>query len=147
MVIDDHINLMGNNPLVGPNDERFGLRFPDMTNVYSPRLRAIADEAATALGVDDSARRLRRGARTELRNAGGDSRVPDARRRRGRHVDGARSDRRAPHGDRGARHLAASPTAAAGVFPEPLHHSEVMETAQQVKGQFIALLGGIIGRL
>ena len=39
MVIDDHINLMGNNPLVGPNDERFGLRFPDMTNVYSPRLR------------------------------------------------------------------------------------------------------------
>ena len=37
--------------------------------------------------------------------------------------------------------------AAAGVFPEPLHHSEVMETAQQVKGQFIALLEGIIGRL
>jgi purine-nucleoside phosphorylase len=36
---------------------------------------------------------------------------------------------------------------AAGVFPEPLHHSEVMETAQQVKGQFIALLEGIIGRL
>mgnify|MGYP003705445153 CR=1 FL=1 len=37
--------------------------------------------------------------------------------------------------------------AAAGVFPEPLHHSEVMETAQQVKGQLIALLEGIIGRL
>jgi purine-nucleoside phosphorylase len=37
--------------------------------------------------------------------------------------------------------------AAAGVFPEPLHHSEVMETAQQVKGQFIALLEEIIGRL
>jgi len=36
MVIDDHINLMGNNPLAGPNDERFGVRFPDMTNVYSP---------------------------------------------------------------------------------------------------------------
>ena len=46
MVIDDHINLMGGNPLVGPNDERFGPRFPDMTEVYSPRLRAIADEAA-----------------------------------------------------------------------------------------------------
>ena len=44
MVIDDHINLMGNNPLVGANDERFGLRFPDMTNVYSPRLRQLADD-------------------------------------------------------------------------------------------------------
>ena len=51
MVIDDHINLIGQNPLVGPNDDRFGLRFPDMTYVYSPRLRAIADEAAKAIGV------------------------------------------------------------------------------------------------
>ena len=51
MVIDDHINLMGNNPLVGPNDERFGLRFPDMTYVYSQRLRTIADEAAAAVAA------------------------------------------------------------------------------------------------
>ena len=105
MVIDDHINLMGSNPLVGPNDERFGLRFPDMTNVYSPRLRGIADEAGQALGVADSARHLCRGARPELRNAGGDSRVQDARRGCGRDVDGAGSDRRASHGPRSARHL------------------------------------------
>ena len=45
MVIDDHINLIGGNPLVGDNDERFGARFPDMTEVYSPRLRRLADEA------------------------------------------------------------------------------------------------------
>ena len=51
MVIDDHINLMGSNPLVGPNDERFGPRFPDMTEVYSPRLRALADEVARAGGI------------------------------------------------------------------------------------------------
>src|SRR6266550_4229033 len=42
MVIDDHINLMGSNPLGGENDERFGARFPDMSEVYSSRLRGIA---------------------------------------------------------------------------------------------------------
>jgi len=42
MLMDDHINLMGSNPLVWPNDDRFGQRFPDMTEVYSARLRAIA---------------------------------------------------------------------------------------------------------
>jgi purine-nucleoside phosphorylase len=51
MVIDDHINLMGCSPLVGPNDERFGVRFPDMTEVYSVRLRAIADAAAKAINL------------------------------------------------------------------------------------------------
>src|SRR6478672_922876 len=51
MVIDDHINLMGQNPLVGENDERFGVRFPDMTEVYSSRLRGIADRAAQAQGI------------------------------------------------------------------------------------------------
>jgi len=50
-VIDDHINLMGTNPLVGPNDPRFGPRFPDMSEVYSHRLRAVADEASRASGV------------------------------------------------------------------------------------------------
>ncbi len=51
MVIDDHINLMGGNPLIGPNDDRVGPRFPDMSEVYSRRLRALADEAARAAGV------------------------------------------------------------------------------------------------
>ena len=51
MVIDDHINLMGFNPLVGPHDPRFGPRFPDMSEVYSRRLRGLADEAAAAAGV------------------------------------------------------------------------------------------------
>ena len=51
MVIDDHINLMGSNPLVGPNEDRFGPRFPDMSEVYSKRLRAIAGEVAASQGV------------------------------------------------------------------------------------------------
>jgi purine-nucleoside phosphorylase len=49
MVIDDHVNLMGGNPLVGANDDRFGPRFPDMTEVYSARLRGMADQAGEAI--------------------------------------------------------------------------------------------------
>ena len=51
MVIDDHVNLTGQNPLVGENDDRFGPRFPDMTEVYSSRLRGIADRAGQAMGL------------------------------------------------------------------------------------------------
>ena len=146
MVIDDHINLMGSNPLVGPNDERFGLRFPDMTNVYSPRMRGIADEAGLALGVPvqhgvyvavlgpsyETPAEIR-AFRTLGADAVGMSTAPEAivARHMGLEVLG----------------ISCITNAAAGVFPEPLHHSEVMETAQQVKGQFIALLEGIIGRL
>lgn len=146
MVIDDHINFLGNNPLVGPNDERFGLRFPDMTYVYSQRLRTIADETARATGVPiqhgvyiavlgpsyETPAEIR-----AFRNWGADavgmSTVPEAiaLRHMGVEVLG----------------ISCITNAAAGVFPTPLHHSEVMETTQQVKGQFIALLEGIIGRL
>ncbi|MEW6724351.1 MAG: purine-nucleoside phosphorylase [Bacillota bacterium] len=51
MLIEDHINLSGQSPLVGPNDERFGPRFPDMSQVYSPRLRRLAEETAWAEGI------------------------------------------------------------------------------------------------
>jgi purine-nucleoside phosphorylase len=146
MVIDDHINLLGDNPLVGPNDDRFGLRFPDMTYVYSPALRSIADEAAKAggiaiqhgvyiavLGPSYETPAEIRAFRTLGADAVGMSTVPEAiaARHMGLEVLG----------------ISCITNAAAGVFPEPLHHSEVMETAQQVKGQFIALLEGIIGRL
>ena len=146
MVIDDHINLMGNNPLAGPNDERFGLRFPDMTNVYSPRLRNLADDTATALklsiqhGVYIAVLGPSYETPAEIRafralgaDAVGMSTAPEAiaARHMGLEVLG----------------ISCITNAAAGVFPEPLHHSEVMETAQQVKGQFIALIEGIIGRL
>jgi purine-nucleoside phosphorylase len=146
MVIDDHINLMGGNPLVGPNDERFGLRFPDMTEVYSKRLRGLADEAAGALNVEiqhgiyiavlgpsyETPAEIR-AFRTLGADAVGMSTAPEAivARHMGLEVLG----------------ISCITNPAAGVFPEPLHHEEVMETARQVKGQFIALLEGIIGRL
>ena len=51
VLLADHINLLGDNPLVGPNDERLGPRFPDMSAPYSPELRAVARGAARELGI------------------------------------------------------------------------------------------------
>jgi purine-nucleoside phosphorylase len=146
MVIDDHINFLGNNPLVGPNDDRFGLRFPDMTYVYSPKLRGLADEAATAAGIAiqhgvyiavlgpsyETPAEIR-AFRALGADAVGMSTVPEAIALRHMSVE--------------VLGISCITNAAAGVFPEPLHHSEVMQTTQQVKGQFIALLEGIIDRL
>jgi purine-nucleoside phosphorylase len=146
MVIDDHLNLMGVNPLVGPNDDRFGPRFPDMTEVYSTRLRRIADEAAEAMGT-----RLPHGVyaalmgpsyetpaeirylRTIGADAVGMSTVPEAivARHMGMDVLG----------------ISCITNMAAGVLPAPLNHEEVLETTRRVRSQFIALLEAIVARL
>jgi len=146
MVIDDHINLTGQNPLTGANDDRFGPRFPDMSAVYSPRLRALADEAARAGGIALShgvyAALLGPSYETPaeiryLRAIGADavgmSTVPEAivARHMGVEVLG----------------ISCITNMAAGVLPQALNHAEVMDTAKRVRGQFIALLEGVIGRL
>jgi purine-nucleoside phosphorylase len=51
VLLSDHINLLGDNPLVGPNDDRLGPRFPDMSAPYDPELRALARETALELGI------------------------------------------------------------------------------------------------
>ena len=136
MVIDDHINMFGTNPLVGHNDERFGPRFPDMTEVYSKTLRALAHEVAGARGIG-----LEHGVYAGLHgpsyetpaeirflriigaHAVGMSTVPEAivARHMGMEVLG----------------LSCITNMAAGVLPQPLHHDEVMATARRVKGEFI----------
>jgi purine-nucleoside phosphorylase len=146
MVIDDHINLMSDNPLVGPNEDRFGPRFPDMTEVYSRRLRGLADDAARARGlaIAHGVYVALRGPSYEtpaeiryLRTIGADavgmSTVPEAiaARHMGVEVLG----------------ISCITNMAAGVLPRPLHHDEVMETARRVRGEFGALLEGIVGRL
>ncbi|MEP7307289.1 MAG: purine-nucleoside phosphorylase [Acidobacteriota bacterium] len=146
MVIDDHINLMGGNPLVGGNDERFGPRFPDMTDVYSRRLRRLADEAgreggatlphgvyAGLLGPSYETPAEIRYLRTIGADAVGMSTVPEAiaARHMGIEVLG----------------ISCITNMAAGVLPQPLDHHEVMETARRVRGQFVSLLEGIIGRI
>jgi purine-nucleoside phosphorylase len=146
MVIDDHINLMGQNPLVGDNDDRFGARFPDMTEVYSSRLRAVADRAAAAGGVQlphgvyaaligpsyETPAEIRY-LRTIGADAVGMSTVPEAIVARQMKIE--------------VLGISCITNMAAGVLPRPLDHAEVMETAARVRGQFIALLEGIIGQL
>jgi purine-nucleoside phosphorylase len=145
MIIDDHINLLGN-PLIGANDERFGPRFPDMTEVYSRRLRGIADEAARARGVlvthgvyvgltgpsYETPAEIRF-LRTIGADAVGMSTVPEAiaARHMGLEVLG----------------VSCITNMAAGVLPQPLVHDEVIETARRVRGSFISLIEGIIERL
>jgi purine-nucleoside phosphorylase len=146
MVIDDHLNLMGANPLVGANDDRFGPRFPDMTDVYAARLRRVAEEAgkvhamllphgvyAGLLGPSYETPAEIRYLRAIGADAVGMSTVPEAivARHMGIEVLG----------------ISCITNMAAGVLPQPLDHNEVMETARRVRGQFIALLEEIIGRI
>jgi purine-nucleoside phosphorylase len=146
MVMDDHINLLGSNPLVGPNEDAFGPRFPDMTEVYSKRLRALADTVARdqRLRIGHGVYVAVHGPSYEtpaeirfLRSIGADavgmSTVPEAivARHMGLEVLG----------------LSCISNAAAGVLPQPLNHAEVMEVARQVRGVFAALLEGIVGGL
>ena len=146
MIIDDHVNLLGTNPLVGPNDDRFGPRFPDMSEVYSRRLRRIADDAAKARGVQVShgVYAALHGPSYEtpaeiryLRAIGADavgmSTVPEAIAARHMGLD--------------VLGISCITNMAAGVLPQPLVHDEVIETAKRVRGSFIALLEGVIERL
>ena len=146
MVMDDHINLLGSNPLVGANEDTWGARFPDMSEVYSKRLRRLADDVARAQGlaIGHGVYVALHGPSYEtpaeirfLRAIGADavgmSTVPEAivARHMGVEVLG----------------ISCITNAAAGVLPQPLNHDEVMAVAREVRGAFAALLEGIIGGL
>ncbi len=143
MVISDHLNLMGVNPLRGPNDERFGPRFPDMSAVYSHELQELVVEEARAIGVE-----VRRGIYGALsgpsyetpseihllRNLGADavgmSTVPEAivARHMGLEVLG----------------ISCITNMAAGIGDEPINHEEVMATGDRVRETFAELLRRVI---
>ena len=146
VLIHDHLNLMGDSPLRGPNDERLGTRFPDMTEVYDAKLRAVALQVAKRLGIGlktgvyagllgpqyetPSEVRMLRGLGADLV---GMSTVPEA--IVARHM--------------GARVLGMSCVSnlAAGMSGQPLSHEEVTETANRVRSTFIKLLDGIMAAL
>ena len=146
MVISDHVNLMGDNPLRGPNDERFGPRFPDMTAVYARDLQEFVVEEAKTIGVE-----VRRGIYGALsgpsyetpaeihllRNLGADavgmSTVPEAivARHMGMEVLG----------------ISCNTNMAAGISDEPINHEDVMATGDRVREVFASLLRRVVDRI
>jgi purine-nucleoside phosphorylase len=146
MVISDHLNLMGVNPLRGPNDERFGPRFPDLSEAYSRKLQEQAVDEAHKLGVD-----LRRGIYAAL--AGPSYETPaEIHMLRGLGADAVGMSTVpetivARHMGIDVLGISCITNMAAGISDEPINHAEVMETGRRVRETFTKLLRGIISRL
>ena len=143
VVLSDHINLQGANPLIGANDERFGPRFPDMTQAYNRNFRKYALDEGGKLGmvIHEGVYAALAGPSYEspaeisyLATIGADlvgmSTVPEviAARHMGLQVLG----------------ISCVTNMAAGILDQPLNHEEVLATGARVKDQFIALLRGVI---
>ena len=146
MVIGDIFSMTAQNPLIGPNLDAFGPRFPDMSCAFDKELRALAHECANEQGFA-----LREGVYAQmtgptyetpaeirmLRTLGADavgmSTVPE--------VIVAR------HGGMRVLGISCITNMAAGILDQPLNHAEVTETANRVKGQFRNLLDRIIEKM
>lgn len=146
MLITDHINFMGTNPLIGKNYDDFGVRFPDMTYCYSRELVSLAEKIAEETGVE-----IKKGVYAamtgpsyetpaEIRmlrvlgaDAVGMSTVPEA--------------IVACHCGMKVLGISCITNMAAGVFDKPLDHSEVIETSRIMQDNFIKVLRGTILKL
>lgn len=139
VLIRDHINLQGRSPLVGPNDPALGPRFPDMTHVYDPELRAKAHAAAGSVGFS-----LREGVYAGLL---GPAYETPAEIRMLRTLGADLVGMSTVAESTAARHMGAKvlgiscvTNLAAGLSPTELSHAEVEETARQTRDRFVALL-------
>ncbi len=146
VLVSDHINLQGINPLVGPNDDALGPRFPDMTDAYSAAYRAIARQVAAEMGIElpEGVYAAMPGPSYEtpaeirfLRGIGADlvgmSTVPEV----------------IVANYLGLRSLAIScvTNMAAGILPRKIHHEEVLETGRLVRDTLVNLLKALLPRL
>lgn len=146
VLIRDHINLQGTNPLVGPNDDRFGVRFPDMTHAYSRAYREIAREEAAKLSI-----MLHEGIYAALLGPSYETPAEiEHLRRIGADLVGMSTSAEVI----AARHMGLDVLAiscvtnmAAGILDQPLSHAEVMETGERVKSTFEALLRAVLPRI
>lgn len=143
MIIQDHINLMGDNPLKGENIEEFGPRFPDMSEVYNEELRELAEKVAVENQIKivkgnyvamsgpsyETPAEIRH-LRTSGADAVGMSTVPET--------------ITANHMDMNILGISCITNMAAGVLPQPLDHKEVVKIAEKVKPQFSTLIKGIL---
>ena len=146
VLIRDHINLQGSNPLVGPNDDRFGVRFPDMTHAYAKDFRAVAKEEAAKLGMN-----LHEGVYAALL---GPSYETPAEINYLRIIGADLVGMSTAFEAIAARHLGIKVLAiscvtnmAAGILDQPLSHQEVMETGERVRSSFEALLRAVLPRM
>lgn len=146
MLIEDHINFSGSNPLIGPNEDDLGPRFPDMSSAYTPALLTLARRVGEAQGLQ-----LRSGvymffsgptyetpaevrmARIVGADAVGMSTAPEV--------------IVAAHMGMKVLGISCITNMAAGILAQPLHHGEVVETAERVRGNFIRLIQGILENL
>src|SRR5713101_4492622 len=143
VVLTDHINLQVHNPLVGPNDERFGPRFPDMTQAYWKPYRAMALEAARKLG-----KTVYQGVYAGLL---GPSYETPAEIRYLRTIGADLVGMSTISEVIAARHMGIKVLAiscvtnmAAGILDQIISHEEVLETGERVKGDFVALLRAVL---
>ncbi|MFC3803100.1 purine-nucleoside phosphorylase [Cohnella sp. GCM10012308] len=146
MIISDHLNLTGRNPLVGPNDNALGVRFPDMSDAYTRRLRQIAKETAAELGIP-----VREGVYAGL--LGPNYETP-AEIRMLRVIGADAVGMSTVSEVLVARHsglevigISCISNMAAGILDQPLSHEEVMETTERVKQQFIRLVLALLPKL
>jgi len=146
VLISDHINLQGANPLVGPNDDALGPRFPDMSEAYSRAYREIAKEVALELFIPLSegvyAAMLGPSYETPaeiryLRAIGAD-------------VVGMSTVLEviaANHMGIKSLSISCVTNMAAGILPQPINHDEVLETGAQVRGTLVQFLRALLPRL
>src|SRR5580700_7869419 len=146
VLIGDHINLQGANPLSGPNDDRFGVRFPDMTHAYAKSYRELAREEAGKLAMT-----LHEGVYAALL---GPSYETPAEIRYLRAIGADLVGMSTVFEVIAARHMGIKVLAiscvtnmAAGIVDQPLSHQEVMETGERVRVSFEALLRAVLPRV
>lgn len=146
MLISDHINYLGTNPLRGANDDTLGPRFPDMSDIYSKELRSVAKEVAASLGVG-----LREG--VYLATSGPSYETPAeirAFRVMGADAVGMSTVPEAiAYSHMGVKVVGISciTNMAAGILPQKLDHLEVLETTTRVQKEFTALMLALLERL